>query len=134
MKRSSGLALVGVTLFLLGAFAVALAVREGSARLYLALIFPVVTGSSPLFLAGVGGIVLGFLVGVGSWAAEAPKTDRGSVALTSEEGETGGVLFVGPVPILLGGWQRRYGRRYPWFLLVGFVFVLGLFLIFWFAG
>lgn len=82
----------------------------GEADVRLFLIFPVISGSSWLFLLGTLLIVLSFFVGfamiaVGGTGDDQPQpgsVDSRSPATTRKETIYGGVVMVGPIPIAFG--------------------------------
>lgn len=107
---------IPVGLFVGGIVLIAAAVASGEAEVSLLVVFPVFSGSSPLFLLGTLLIVMSFIVGFlmlalgqiqlaggGYW----PK--GGSVdqpAAGNVRREYGGVVLVGPVPIAFGSDRR----------------------------
>jgi uncharacterized membrane protein len=104
---------------IVGGFAlVAAAVAEGGARLDLVVVFPVVSGSSGLFLGGVLLVVLGFfslpftLAAGGGGEGPEERLD-GPNAGPASSGGSGGVLLLGPVPIFFGA-ARGVSRRARW--------------------
>jgi uncharacterized protein (TIGR00304 family) len=94
--------------FVSGIVCVAAAVIGGEADVRLVLIFPVFSGSSGLFILGTLLIVLSFFVGFAMIAIggmEANRSRPGSVkppspATTREETTYGGMVLVGPLPIV----------------------------------
>jgi uncharacterized protein (TIGR00304 family) len=124
-----------------------LAAVRGEARLYLVLVFPVVTGEGAVFALGtlllMAGIVLAFL----SWApmmahpaegppqAPAPATPPSPSGPVGPEGPAGeggtrwgGVVFIGPVPIAFGSAPRTTALMLAAAVVMGLlllVFVLG---------
>jgi len=103
---------IPVGLFVGGIVLIAAAVVSGDAEVSLLVVFPVFSGSSPLFLLGTLLIVLSFIVGFlmlalgqmqvaagGNWPiGNAPGTPTSG----SPRREYGGVVLVGPVPIAFG--------------------------------
>lgn len=99
-------------------------ILRGGASVWLVLVFPVVSGQSLEFLVGALLLFAGFLSL--PWALfeeeEAPR-EAGPMSASSRTeppsatGSTGGVILVGPVPILLGSW-RTASRRARWWLAV----------------
>jgi len=108
----------------IGAGFVGDAVLRGQATLAIVVIVPVITGSSPELLAGVGLILAGFL----GWAVLAAGDLEPPARSTPPRGErpfsggpsggsfAGGVVLIGPVPIFLGGY--RPGHRRVWWAWV----------------
>lgn len=108
--------------WVLGLVGVALlvdAVRRGTAAVLLVIVFPVVTGGSLEFLAGVAAIFGAFVLGfysIGSTSALDSGTTESPEGVTT--GGSGGVLLVGPVPIFFGSMKRPApGVVIAWFLL-----------------
>jgi len=95
-------------MFVSGMACVAAAVAGGEADVRLYLIFPVFSGSSWLFILGTLLIVLSFFVGFAMIAIGGTEADRpqpGSVephspATTQKKTTYGGVVLVGPIPIV----------------------------------
>jgi len=94
--------------FVSGIACVAAAVAGGEADVSLFLIFPVFSGSSWLFILGTLLIVLSFFIGFAMIAVGGTEADRsqpGSVeprspATTQRKTTYGGVVLIGPIPIL----------------------------------
>ena len=126
------------------------AVSAGEAEFHLFIIFPVVTGSGPIFAAGALLFMIGIIVtflGLSMRAAEGMAEEYGDAPPqpAAQPGQTprvgarpaqggpqfGGVVFIGPIPIVFGKGQRM-GK----WMLVGsivfgvllIVFIVGLFL------
>lgn len=122
-----------IALFAAGVALVIAAVSAGLAELTLFFVFPVITGTSAVFLLGVLLIVLGFFVGFilmmmgqleidyhmehevheGRWKYPVPPP--------SEEQKTqyGGVILIGPLPIAFGS-----SRNIAIFMLVAGIVLL----------
>lgn len=107
--------LIPLSLFIAGAAAVVAAVAVGEAEVSLFLVFPVFSGSSGLFLLGVGLIVLGILAGFAMMfqGSLSPEADVEADGETRSDGRvpekklrTGGVLLIGPIPIAYGSDAR----------------------------
>jgi uncharacterized membrane protein len=121
----------GPLLLVLGALALAVAVAQGSARLFLLLVIPVVTGTGGLFLGGVVLIALGvFFLPLALLSDQPGAPEPGTSApppppLAAERPATegGGLLLIGPVPIFFGSWRRNPPIRYRWAVAVGLVLV-----------
>ena len=113
--------------FLLGAVAalaagvalVALSVVEGGASVALFVFVPVVSGSSVTFLLGVALLVVGFLslpfALAEGWDEAAPALPSSGTAPSEGQGGVGGVVLIGPVPIVFGSW-KGISRRTRWYL------------------
>jgi len=93
-----------------GVLCFGLAVTRGEATLYLVLVFPVVTGSGPLMMAGVLLTFLGFFTTFLFWPGHPVGTSAHEAAAHAAEDSSGpaptrrwgGVVFLGPVPIVFG--------------------------------
>lgn len=129
-------AAVGV--LLAGVALVALSVADGSASLALVLIFPVVTGSSPVFFAGVVLIVVGFLAIpfalASSGSPERPESSgpsaREPAASPAPGSGFGGLVLVGPVPIVFGSWKGVSRQTVVWLALAGAVLLIVALVVF----
>jgi uncharacterized protein (TIGR00304 family) len=148
MASVKGLLGAGVPMLVAGIALLAWAVSSGDAEFYLVVIIPVISGTGPAFGGGVLLFMLGLVVtfmGLSLRSLEAldlherppsgPTTGPG----TGQKGEVppvggtqfGGVIFLGPIPIVFGKGQRA-GR---WMLVASIVFgilmivfLLGIFL------
>jgi uncharacterized membrane protein len=96
-----------------GIAALAVAVAQGGAQVHLLLVVPVVTGSSPLALAGILGILAAMVLGFTAVAGRAlpppaPASPTGVAGANSRPPAEGaspaasGVIFLGPFPIVFG--------------------------------
>jgi len=116
MRPVGWLSLVAV---LAGAAMIVAAVALGQATVALVVVIPVVFGGSPLFAGGVGLVLLGLLggmFGIGENASNEPRSERPT---EGPEGpvRTGGLVLVGPVPIVWGT-GVPISRRGRWVLAV----------------
>ncbi len=107
---------------------VTMAVLTGEATLYLLLVVPVVTGSSPLLLLGVACLFLGFLaipfaLGASGFEGEEPLP-HSSAESRGASGGWGGVVLVGPLPLFFGRWRGMRGRGYWLAVLAGALLVV----------
>lgn len=122
--------LLGPVLFVTGIVAVAIAIARGEASLLLVVVFPVVQATGGLGALGVLLLVAGFVAsffalpfrgepeGVGP-----PPTESSQPASPSARTRRwGGVLFLGPIPIIFGS-DARMTRT---MLLLGIVLFLAL--------
>jgi uncharacterized membrane protein len=135
LPRWTALRILPPALLAVGIALIALALEQGGAHLLLFLIFPVISGSSPEFVAGVIALVVGVFALPLSWSlarderstvaasppAEAPKAVR--------EGG-GGLLLLGPVPIFFGGWKTRPPVPYWAAALLGVLLLVVVLLLF----
>lgn len=97
------------------------AVAEGRALVSLVVVIPVVSGSSAEFLLGVALLAGGLFSLPWSLAGGLPATATPSreKADSGAGAATGGIILVGPVPLLFGTW-RNVPARTRWILaLVG---------------
>jgi uncharacterized protein (TIGR00304 family) len=155
MTNGKGPLALGLVMLISGIALLGWAVSEGDAELYLVLIFPVVTGTGPIFAVGallfIFGIFVTFigisLVSAYRMAGDMDASpDRRAPPPTDDQqpgapqtgtpppqggAQFGGVVFIGPIPIVFGKGQPM-GK----WMLVGsivfgillIVFILGLFL------
>lgn len=126
---------VPIAFWVLGVALLADAVLRGAARVTLVVIVPVLSGQSAEFLVGVVLLFAGFLTlpwffldedrrtgpspGTGDGPAAPPLHSSGEVG-------GGGLILIGPVPILFGGW-RAVSRRTRWALAIAGGAVLAVF-------
>jgi uncharacterized protein (TIGR00304 family) len=98
--RWLGLALIG-----LGAALITASVITGEASVAVVLIFPVIYGGGVLLLGGIVCIMVGFMASFFMAAGRDDATERGA---TEEDAgaKAGGVLMIGPVPIIFGSDRR----------------------------
>jgi uncharacterized membrane protein len=121
---------IPVACLLAGGLLVAYSVASGGAHLLLFFVIPVITGGS---LAFVGGVVL-LLVGILTLplafeAAVVSSADRKSG--WADGGGSGGVILLGPIPVLFGD-ARTISRRSYWLLVVVGVALFALTLVLFF--
>jgi len=122
-----------IALFAAGVALVVAAVSAGLAELTLFFVFPVITGTSPVFYVGVLLIVLGFFVGFilmmmgrleidyhmehevheGNWKYPVPPPGE------QPKTQYGGVILIGPIPIAFGS-----NRNIAIFMLVAGIVLL----------
>jgi uncharacterized membrane protein len=124
---------IGPALLLAGLLVLAFAVATGAARLYLVVIFPVLTSGSPIFLLGVVLLVAGFLTlpwvlapeepPVG--AEERPVAPAGRPPGPGAAVGGGGLVLVGPVPVFFGAWKNP-SRRVYWLAVLAGTLALAL--------
>lgn len=149
MASARGLLGAGLPILFAGLALLAWAVSSGDADFYLVVIVPVISGTGPVFAAGVLLFMLGLVVtfmGLSLRSLEAmdrmegtrPRpgagpvdVPRGSTPPPGGGTEFGGVIFLGPVPIVFGKGPGT-GR---WMLIASIVFgilmivfLLGIFL------
>lgn len=127
-------ALVGsVAALVAGVALIAWSIVEQGASLYLVVFVPVVSGSSLSFLLGVALLLVGFftlpwaLDARGEAAVPAPSPPAAAPSSPEPSGGVGGVVLLGPVPIVFGSW-KGVSRRTRWWLALGgaIVFTVGL--------
>src|SRR6058998_3736152 len=119
---------LGPASIMAGVLTMALAVARGQANVYLVLVIPVIVGTGPLAFLGVFLVFAGFLLTFFLWSSrlDAEPGDRDDLPI-SPEGATparrwGGVLFLGPIPVIFGS-DPRITRM---MLLIGVVLFLAL--------
>jgi uncharacterized membrane protein len=107
LALAAGVALIGT------------AAVEGGATVVLVLVVPVILGQSPMFLGGVGLVIVGL---IGSVLAAGPFSVDGKPLPTDVERSprgsgSGGIVLVGPIPIAWGS-ATGLSRRARWGLAV----------------
>jgi len=119
---------LGPASFLAGVLVMALAVARGEANVYLVLVIPVIVGTGALAFLGVFLVFAGFLLTFLLWPSRLDADPGGRNALpVSPEGTPparrwGGVLFLGPIPVIFGSDPRMTRTM----LLIGVVLFLAL--------
>ena len=121
---------VGPACLLAGLAVLGLALSRGEASLYLVVVVPVITGTGPLAVLGIVLIFAGFFATFLLWPAReipAPPKDeavpmRGAAPRPVPPRRWGGVVFLGPFPIVFGS-DPRMARA---MLLIGIVLFLAL--------
>lgn len=106
--------LTPLLLLALGVALVAFSVATGSAEVALFLVFPVVSGASATFLAGVLLLLASFVSMPFAWASTAAPESA-----TSSERAGGGVILLGPVPIFFGDLGAAERSRYLRWVALG---------------
>jgi len=149
MANGKGPLALGLLMLIGGIALLAGAVSSGDAEFYLFIIFPVVTGTGPMFAAGAllfmaGLIVTFFALSLRAAQRMAEEYEEGP-APTAPTGhapqagappprggtEFGGVIFIGPIPIVFGKGQRSSKWMLVGSIVFGIlmiVFIVGLFL------
>lgn len=150
MASANGTLGLGLLMLVSGIALLAWAVASGDAEFYLVVIIPVITGTGPVFAGGVVLFMIGLIVtflglslraaeGMAESYAEAPP-QREPIAAAPPQGgappapggaEFGGVIFLGPIPIVFGKGQRSSKWMMIGSIVFGIlmiVFLLGLFL------
>lgn len=100
--------LVALGLFILGIALLAVSVAEGGGTVYLALIFPVYSGSDIWGFFGILCVIGAFFVGfLGLIPAKLPSggsdsARQGTPPAGGPEKRFGGVVMLGPIPIIVG--------------------------------
>ncbi len=121
MARLPGLPIATVALLTTGVALLAVAAAQGDVRLYLVLVIPVITGEGAAFAIGALALMAGVLMALvalplataaRAGPPEAPPALGAPLPPATEGGSSswGGVVFIGPVPIVLGSdpGMRRY--------------------------
>ncbi|MCI4347579.1 MAG: DUF131 domain-containing protein [Thermoplasmata archaeon] len=119
---------VGPFALIVGGILLADALLTGAARVYLLLIVPVITGTTALFalavtllLVGVLFLPLTFAGANGQHSEPSAHQKRDTLA---PQTASGGVIFIGPVPIFFGRWRKHPPISYRWALLLGVALVV----------
>ena len=119
---------LGPVSVLAGALMMALAVARGEASVYLVFIIPVIVGTGPLAFLGVFLVFAGFLLTFLLWPFRFEAEPEGQdIRPVSPEGAPparrwGGVLFLGPIPVIFGSDPRMTRTM----LLIGAVLFVAL--------
>jgi uncharacterized protein (TIGR00304 family) len=106
------LSLISISILVAGTSLVVFSVASREADVSLVVVFPVVSGSGILFLAGVAlvvvGMLLGFLLLATAQNRLIPGTEDAARSGRSveERSKYGGVVLIGPVPIVFGSDTR----------------------------
>lgn len=141
---------IGLLMLIGGIALLAWAVSSGDAEFYLFIIFPVITGTGPIFAGGALLFMVGLIVtflGLSMRTAErmameyseappetaAPPGHAPHAGAPAPRGgpEFGGVIFLGPIPIVFGKGQRTSKWMLIGSIVFGIlliVFIVGLFL------
>ena len=141
---------IGLLMLIGGIALLGWAVSSGDAEFYLFFIFPVITGTGPIFASGALLFMIGLIVtflGLSMRAAErmaeeyseappeaaAPPGQAPPAGAPAPRGgpEFGGVIFLGPIPIVFGKGQRTSKWMLIGSIVFGIlliVFIVGLFL------
>lgn len=100
---------VGPAVLLTGLVALGWAIARGEASAYLIFIVPAVVGTGPLAFLGILLVFLGFFLTFFLWSASAVppivgpmETPPGPPPETAKPRRWGGVVFLGPVPLVFG--------------------------------
>jgi uncharacterized protein (TIGR00304 family) len=123
--------LLGPALLVLGIAVLVLAFLQGEASLALFIIFPVITATGGWAILGILLVVAGFFLSFLTWpgrsadstlpepspAAPPPGGTPASASEPSPHRRWGGVVFLGPVPIVFGSDQKVT----LWMLILGVV-------------
>jgi uncharacterized protein (TIGR00304 family) len=145
MGRVMGLLAASILLLVIGAAAIAKALGDGDAELSLVLVFPVISGSGGTFALGAvslfAGVLLLFLsgslllaerqMGMGPRVTRPAEADAREVRVPGPAGGSGfgGVVFIGPIPIVFG--SGSFGGR---LMLAMAVLATVLLVLFFLAG
>ncbi len=119
---------LGPASFFAGVLTIALAVARGEANMYLVVVIPVIVGTGSLAFLGIFLVFAGFMLTFLMWPLR-PGTEPGgrddvpgSPQGTSPARRWGGVLFLGPIPVIFGSDPRMTRTM----LLLGVVLFLAL--------
>ncbi len=127
--------LVGPALFVVGVGALVVAFLQNEATLSLFVIFPVVTATGGWAVLGILLMVAGFFLFFITWpmgaASVSPPVEAGvsppaagapPIAAQGPQRRWGGVVFVGPLPVVFGSDQKVT----QWMLILGVVLFVAL--------
>lgn len=123
--------LLGPVLIVAGVAALAVGFLQGEANLSLFLIFPIVTATGVWSALGILLLIAGFFalfLTLPSSIPEAPplgepaQTPSGAAPPSSPRRRWGGVVFLGPIPVVFGS-DAKVAR---WMLVVGVLLFVGL--------
>lgn len=99
------MSLLPIALIVAGLALVALAVADGGASLALVVVLPVLYGRSLEFVAGVLLFVAGLFALPLTFGSVTPAEAGPEEDTTASSGGSGGLVLIGPVPILWGSWK-----------------------------
>ncbi len=142
MDKGNGLLALSILMVVAGIALIVWAGLRGEAEFYLVIIIPVISGSGPVFAAGVllsifGVMLLFFSMGLGSvegeWerppqARSPAQAPRAGEPATGGGTQWGGVVFIGPIPITFGSGPKM-GR-----LMVVASIIMALLMLAFFLG
>ena len=127
-------ALAAILIFA-GAALTVFGIATGEMQLALIVIVPVIIGSSVLGILAIGSIMAGVFVGIADLflggAAEVPQDTNSSEEISprsASKKEFGGVVLIGPIPIVFGSSKKAAMYAMVIALIVLVLLVLGLFL------
>jgi uncharacterized protein (TIGR00304 family) len=132
---------MGPVALAVGLVALGWAVARGEAKLYLVLVVPVIVGTGPFALLGILLVFLGFALTFFFWpfaraaarhpTIEPPKATsegppQGAAAPEASRGRRwGGVVFLGPIPLVFGS-DPQMTR---WMLILGAIVFFALLIL-----
>jgi uncharacterized membrane protein len=112
--------LVPVALLVGGAALVAFSLEQGGASLAIVVVVPVLYGRSLEFVAGALVLVAGLFTLPLAFEPAVPSAAAGGSAAGGEVGAgSGGVILLGPVPIVFGTWKGISSRTRRWLAILG---------------
>lgn len=129
---------LGPILLVLGVLALAYGLIQGQGTLSLVLVFPVITATGGWTALGIVLVLAGFLVSFLAWTVPPPAMREGIAeppaagsppAAPSRSRRWGGVVFLGPLPIVFGS-DAKIAR---WMLLAAVALFAALIVLFLFA-
>ena len=122
-------------LILAGAALTIFGIATGEMQLALIIFVPIIIGSSVLGILAIGAIIAGVFAGIAdlflSGAADEPRDAipiDGNSPQARPKGEFGGVVLIGPIPIIFGSSKKAATYAMLLALVVLILFVMGLFL------
>ncbi|MFO7992346.1 MAG: DUF131 domain-containing protein [Thermoplasmata archaeon] len=126
MKRM----IIPFVIFILGLSLVIYSVVKGETDLYLFLIFPVFVGGGWYMLLGallmISAFILAFIIPLHSYSQKADRDTYTRHTSTKKDTEFGGVIFIGPIPIIFGK-DKKMSKT---MLFVGLAIALILFVLY----
>jgi uncharacterized protein (TIGR00304 family) len=133
MERRTVMRAAGLYLLLVGILLLALAIASGEAKVALVLIIPIIYGSGALAAGGILLIFAGIvLMSLSYFTFAAPAEEPSDAHHEPTKKEYGGVILIGPIPIVFGSARSLKGSRLLLALAVISLIILILYLIIFF--
>jgi len=116
-----------VLVFVAGVACIVVAAASGNAEVQLLVIFPLVSGSGWLFILGIvliiASFILGFVLAASSMEEPPSPVETPSQRKTGTQKRYGGVVIIGPVPIIFGS-----DRKMAFLMLVVAIVIIAVIL------
>ncbi len=133
------LTIASIVMFVAGVVLLVYTAYSGEGKAWIFFIIPVFESTSPLALAGILLIFLSIFLFFFSLAeparfepsqsqAAGPKSTTPGTAPTSAGKKFGGVVFLGPIPIIFGS-DKKMAK---WMIIVALVLVILLIVLYWY--